>query len=53
MIDLSPMGGVRVDPQQRRAWVQVARCLAPSTKIHSGTPWRPLPGMCPTPASVG
>jgi hypothetical protein len=22
MIDLTPMGGVRVDPERRRAWVQ-------------------------------
>ena len=52
MIDLSPMGGVRVDPVRRRAGCRAAPCSAPSTARRSGTAWRPRRATSRTPASA-
>jgi FAD binding domain len=41
MIDLTPMGGVRVDPARRRAVVQDGRCWGRWTVRRNGTGWRP------------
>ena len=54
MIDLSPMGDVRVDPDRRRAWVQggaLLRTLDRATRAR--TAWRRRPATSRTRASAG
>jgi hypothetical protein len=50
MIDLRPMGGVRVDPV--RPGSRAAPCSAPSTARRSDTAWRPRRATSRTPASA-
>jgi hypothetical protein len=53
MLDLTPMGSVRVDLDRRRAWVQGGALLgAPWTGPPSCTAWRPRPATSPTPGSA-
>ena len=44
VIDLSAMRAVRVDPADRRAWVQVVPCGATSTTRRRRAAWPPPAG---------
>jgi FAD/FMN-containing dehydrogenase len=52
MIDLTPMGGVRVDPVAGAPTCRAARCSARSTARPSRTAWPPPPATSRTRASA-
>ena len=52
MIDLTPMGGVLVDPDRHRARCRAGRCSARSTAPRSHTGWPRPQETSPTPASA-
>ena len=50
LIDMSGLRAVRVDPDARRAWCRVGRCLAIWTGRRSSSAWRRRPATSHIPA---
>ena len=53
MLDLTPMGGVRVDPGGAARGCRAGRCSARSTAPRRRTGWPRPRATCRTPASAG